>query len=47
MLGFEVHLAEKISSFATVGEYRLAIGHGVTVIIDKHDHIPHLKGGKT
>jgi DNA-binding transcriptional MerR regulator len=37
-LGFEVHLAEKISAFAVLGEYKLHLGHGVTLLIEDHEH---------
>lgn len=37
-LGFEVHLAEKVATFAVLGEYNLYVGHGVTLKIEPHDH---------
>jgi hypothetical protein len=37
-LGFEVQLAEKVATFAAAGEFKLAIGHGVTLTIEPHEH---------
>jgi DNA-binding transcriptional MerR regulator len=37
-LGFEVHLSNKIATFAAIGEYNLFLGHGVTLRIEDHEH---------
>ena len=37
-VGFEVSFAEKVASFAIVGEYKLHVGHGITLLIEPHEH---------
>lgn len=37
-VGFEVHQAEKIAQSVKLGNVRIHLGHGVTIMYEKHRH---------